>query len=240
MLNTISTVYYLTNQVAKYVGTSNSSILRWADQLTEAGYSFERDEMGQYRFKDQDIEVFQRFKSFRDNKHSLPVCAAKVVEELKNVLIPIESDEDADSKSVAPANYLDELIEAKVRERLSPLIERFHILDEQLKNYELLQKQVQALPQPPSEQEIRRIARDEEKLRARLTFDVKTRLRERACKAWYEKPERERVIRVGLFKKIENESLKNEFIRAYVAAHFEDELNKEYAEFEKKDNDRGI
>lgn len=232
MNNSPSTMYYYTHQIAKIVGTSNSSILRWAEVLSGAGYQFEREtESGQYRFKEQDIDVLVRFKTYREQeRHSLPVCGAKVIEDLKNMLVPLDEAVTTEASTAVSSSLLDDLVREKVREELEPLLIHLQNIQSNMSGVEELRAQLKALPQPPSHDEIRRIAREEEKLRTRITFDVKARLREKAIKIWNEKPDSERMIKVGFFKKIENESMKSDFIRNFIGEHFQQEFDKEYEE----------
>lgn len=57
---------------------------------------------------------------------------------------------------------------------------------------------------------------------------VNRRLRQDALKIWNSKPESERTIKVGLFRRIEDVNKREDFIRNYQYDHFEEELNKEY------------
>ncbi|WP_103109519.1 hypothetical protein [Brevibacillus reuszeri] len=230
------TVYYYTNEIAKQVGHSNATILRWAEELSVAGYHFERDEQGglnNYRFKEEDLEVFQKFKEYRNMNYSLPTCASKVIEDRNKILTPItksENIETEDQTTLAADNYLDELVELKLRDKVEPFLAH---LTERLDQVKQLEEKMRQLPPPPSQEEIRRIAREEERLRARISFDVKTKLREKATKLWYEKPEKERTIKL-LFKRIENEGLKNEFIRSYIDQHYQEEIDKCYEDLSRE------
>ncbi|MGG4495560.1 hypothetical protein [Brevibacillus reuszeri] len=240
MNNSQVSVYFYTNEIAKQVGHSNATILRWAEELSAAGYQFERDEQGglnNYRFKEEDLEIFQKFKEYRNMNFSLPTCASKVIEDRNKILTPItpsENIETEDKSSLTTDNYLDELMELKLRDKVEPFLAH---LTERLDQVKQLEEMMKQLPPPPSEEEIRRIAREEERLRARISFDVKTKLRERATKLWFEKPEKERTIKI-LFKRIENESLKNEFIRAFIDQHFQEELDKCYEELADEGKER--
>lgn len=53
-------------------------------------------------------------------------------------------------------------------------------------------------------------------------------LKEEAIKIWNDKPETERTIKVGLFRRIENAQKKEEFIQDYINKHFEYRLQQEF------------
>lgn len=236
--NSTSSVYFYTNEIAKQVNAANSTILRWADELTKVGYEFERDEVGgkeQYRFNETDLEVLQTFKKYRDLNYSLPTCAIKVMEERKTILSPIHKKSviEDEGVSLSTENLLDDIVEQKIKERLEPFLAQLQKVDQRLLELKGFEDQVQKLPPPPTHDEIRQIAREEEKLRARITFDVNTKLREQAIRLWNEKPVTERTIKV-FFKRIENESLKSEFVRKYMEQHFQEEFDKQYQEIEKE------
>ncbi|MDC0764174.1 hypothetical protein POF51_25985 [Brevibacillus sp. AG] len=238
MNNSTSSVYFYTNEIAKQVNAANSTILRWAEELTKVGYEFERDEVGgkeQYRFNEEDLEVLLTFKKYRDLNFSLPTCAVKVIEERKTILSPIHKEPVVKDEglSLSTENVIDDIVDQKLREKLEPFLAHLQKVDQRLFELKDFEDRVQNLPAPPTHDEIRRIAREEEKLRARITFDVNTKLREQAIKLWNEKPVAERTIKV-FFKRIENESLKSEFIRQYMEQHFQEEFDKQYQEIEKE------
>ena len=60
-----------------------------------------------------------------------------------------------------------------------------------------------------------------------LERKVERKLRLSGLKLWNEKPELERFIKTGWFRKEEDLSKKEEFILNYIAEHFEDEVKKE-------------
>jgi len=76
-----------------------------------------------------------------------------------------------------------------------------------------------------------RIRVRQERINSILTQNKITRLlEEEARELWSKKPEEERTKKIGFFKRIEDVDAKNEFIRKYIAEHFEERLMKEFNE----------
>ncbi|WP_347553260.1 hypothetical protein ABFG93_22920 (plasmid) [Pseudalkalibacillus hwajinpoensis] len=57
---------------------------------------------------------------------------------------------------------------------------------------------------------------------------IETQLEQDALAIWYKKPEEERIKKVGFFKKEEDQSKRNAFIKEYVTLHFDNRIQKEY------------
>lgn len=82
-------------------------------------------------------------------------------------------------------------------------------------------------------QEVKRLASPEEKRLERFNqimaeHKVKRILEKEALELWSEKPEEERFIRVGWFRKKENKDKRDLFIKDYIDEHFEMYLRKEF------------
>jgi len=74
-----------------------------------------------------------------------------------------------------------------------------------------------------------RLQARQERLNSILTTNKITRqLEDEARELWSKKPEEERTKKIGLFKRIEDVEAKQEFIRKYVAEHFDERLRKEF------------
>ncbi|WP_240377198.1 MerR family transcriptional regulator [Bacillus piscicola] len=83
------------------------------------------------------------------------------------------------------------------------------------------------LSSEPSQEEIEaaRIQKRQEKVNEILTRrKVERKLEQEALELWNQKPEEERLIRTGLFRKEENVEKKQEFIKKHIDNHFESEL----------------
>lgn len=57
---------------------------------------------------------------------------------------------------------------------------------------------------------------------------VESILKQEALKQWEQKPESERLKRVGLFSKIEDVNKRDRFIEEYIDQHFEEYMKKEF------------
>ncbi|SED17953.1 MerR family transcriptional regulator [Paenibacillus sp. GP183] len=57
---------------------------------------------------------------------------------------------------------------------------------------------------------------------------VLRRLENEALKLWQQKPEQERVKRVGLFRKEEDHAKRQDFVKQYVDEHYEEQLRSEF------------
>ena len=57
---------------------------------------------------------------------------------------------------------------------------------------------------------------------------VESQLRKEALQRWLQKPENERKIRIGLFRKEENINKRDLFIEEYIHEHTEERIKREY------------
>lgn len=81
--------------------------------------------------------------------------------------------------------------------------------------------------------EVKRLASPEEKRSERFNqimveHKVKRLLEKKAIELWDKEPEKERFIRVGWFRKVEDKDKKELFIKDYIDEHFEECLKKEF------------
>lgn len=108
-------------------------------------------------------------------------------------------------------------------------------------NKELLEKLLEqqkyikelAVSRDSAVQEIKRISSPEEKRIERFDqimaeHKVKRILEKEALELWNKKPEEERLIRVGWFRREENKDKRDLFIKDYIDEHFEVYLRKEF------------
>lgn len=82
-------------------------------------------------------------------------------------------------------------------------------------------------------QEIKQLTSFEEKRRERfeqilLEHKIKRKLEKEAISLWDEKPEEERMVKVGWFRKEEDKDKRDRFIKDYIDENFEEYLRKEF------------
>lgn len=81
-----------------------------------------------------------------------------------------------------------------------------------------------SVPQPSSPEEERAQRIDEMITRRR----IESQLEKEALAKWNAKPEEERIIKVGLFRKEEDKDKRDQFVKEYINTHFESRVRKEY------------
>ncbi len=90
---------------------------------------------------------------------------------------------------------------------------------------EVIEEQLRRLLPPPKDPIQERMERMDA-----INTDRRIRglLRKEAIVKWNEKPASERMIKVGLFSKIENTSAKEDFIQAYIDDHYDEKVKREF------------
>jgi hypothetical protein len=89
---------------------------------------------------------------------------------------------------------------------------------------EVIQQMTALLPPPVDERASR-----QQRITDRITERrVDAELESEALKLWQAKPEEERLIKTGFFRKSENIEAKQRFIKAYINEHFQERMEREY------------
>ncbi|MBP1965491.1 hypothetical protein [Paenibacillus aceris] len=115
------------------------------------------------------------------------------------------------------------------------IVEEVKVLHEgqqklELQHYEELKRQneeIQKLIPPAPDPEKERSERTNEYLTIRR---INLALEKEAHILWSQKPEQERVRRIGMFKKEENTDKRDRFIKTYIDDYFEERLRSEFAQ----------
>lgn len=115
------------------------------------------------------------------------------------------------------------------------IVEEVKVLHEDQKKLELLHyeelkrqnEEIQKLIPPSPDPEKERIERTNEYLTIRR---INLALEKEAHILWSQKPEQERIRRIGMFKKEENTDKRDRFIKTYIDDYFEERLRSEFAQ----------
>jgi hypothetical protein len=154
----------------------------------------------------------------RNEKWALKAIFSELQKEFELRPFPIENKETI---NVVHKNKTDTLNDEILKELKSSFEEvAASQLGEVQNQYEKLLKK---LPDSKSREEEKEERFKEMVARRRVEYQ----LEKEAQMAWATKPEEERMIKVGWFKKVENEDERKLFIKEYIHNNFENRLRKE-------------
>jgi DNA-binding transcriptional MerR regulator len=227
---------YWSREVAELLGISDSTLRKYCLILEQNGYSFLRDDNNRRAFIERDVIALRKFQEMAKNSDmTLEDAALAVISAIKEAeikgLVP----------SVAPntnaINHYNQLYD-EMTGRLQQLIE--HNLKQETFNRFLLdrlEKQEILIQTILKETQLQLAATNEEEFfmerQKRITNmitqkRVESRLETEALELWQQRPESERMKKVGFFRKEEDREKKERFIRVYINNHFEERLKEEF------------
>ena len=192
-------------EVATSLDISTSNLRKWSLLLEESGYVFERNEKNQRIYYNRDVNALSQMKIFMEKNRNIEDAVKVVikrVQDKKNADETLSVIRDSDSKITLEKIDLKEIMQMAIK---TALVEQKNEFTSLFKEY----------------QQMAAVAQEEEKLPdpnnnwvARMKLEHK--FREEARKLWDKKPEEERYIRSGLFRKIEDQSKRSDFIQDYI------------------------
>ncbi len=168
-------------------------------------------------YDELDLQIAFFIKTKRNEKWALNAIFNEIKKEFQVRPFPVENMETTN----VVHNSADAL-NSTLLEELKSSIEEIAAsqLHEVKSQYEELLKK---LPDSKNREEEREERFKEMVARRRVEYQ----LEKEAQIAWATKPEEERIIKIGWFKKVENQEERNLFIKAYVHKNFENRLRKE-------------
>lgn len=120
-----------------------------------------------------------------------------------------------------PPEYNEENLPAGDRGQMIAILHSMIVEEMNGLSEVLLQK---LMPPPPKDPVQERMERMDA---MNLDRRIRNTLRKEAILQWNAKPASERMIKAGLFTKVENQSARNDFIENYINDHYEEHLKRE-------------
>lgn len=184
------------------------------------------EQTGEKVYDELDLAIVKHIHQRRTENWSLPA----IYDDLQNhfELRPFPLDEQQgknDSQLIDLTRIKKEMVQA-IEEMVNNKLESFkqEIIQTMPNTADITKEIAKMLPQPTNKQEERQQRVADMITQRRIEYA----LRMEAAKKWNEKPEDERMIKVGWFKKEENKEAKEDFIAQYIHQHFEERLKQEY------------
>lgn len=208
--------------LSKVLDVPETSVRRYLNNFEEF-FTYEQIGRGK-KYHPSSIEILQRIVTlFRADRET---------NEIKNILsneyaFSVINEEDAPVVPPAPYDISKKLDDFKSNQ------EKFnHELIESMAQQQRYIKELVA-SRENALNELKRLSNPEQERFDRINqimaeHKVKRLLEKEALNLWNEKPREEREIRVGWFRKQENQEIKDRFIKDYVMDNFESALKKEY------------
>jgi DNA-binding transcriptional MerR regulator len=208
---------FWSNEVAKLLDISTSTLRKWSIALEAEGYIFIRDENDRRAYLERDIMPLQKMKEFLGSGMSME-DATKAVSSKYN-------DLDLPSRTLP---VLEEKEDFMRSERYLELISEIRDIRQDNKALMSVIEQMRevstALQNMPSVTEMRQ-AKVTDMITERR---IENQLKQEARQLWNAKTDSERLKKVGLFRKEEDTSKRNQFIEEYVEQHFETRIKEAY------------
>lgn len=169
-------------------------------------------------YDELDLQIAVFIKMKRNEKWTLNAIFDEIKNEFDVRPSPIENKETPN----VVHNHRTEALNSKLFEELKSSFEEIAAsqLNEMQNQYEEI---LNKLPESKNREKEREERFKEMVARRRVEYQ----LEKEAQIAWSTKPEEERMVKVGWFKKVENQEERNLFIKAYVHKNFENRLRKE-------------
>lgn len=194
-------IRYTTKDIADKLGIQAVTVRKYALALEKAGYSIDRSDGKNRSYNATDVMAFQYMQSIRAQ-------TSITVEEAANLVAKKNNNAMASDTSI-------------VHNESEALPDRYETL---LSMVQQLLASQQAAPALPSPEELRA-----ERLNERLTErKIERQLEREALEAWTTKPLNERMRKTGLFRKEEDVTSRDRFVRDYVDERLEARIRNAY------------
>lgn len=217
----------LSKELALSLDISTSNLRKWSLLIEAQGYKFERNAHNQRVYYERDIELFEDLKKHlekeRDIKNAVKTVTKRHIDKknAKRTLSVIkEKNAENNEEITLTKDDLKEMIDNAIDEALSLQRDEFEKVIKGLSQIAADFQTQKELPSPNFD----RINE----------LQTTLKLRKQAIELWEHKPEEERFIKTGLFRKEEDKIKRDDFIQEYIA----EKLIEHYAEKEKEKNDR--
>ncbi|RAP75812.1 hypothetical protein [Paenibacillus montanisoli] len=234
-------IRYSTKNIADMLRIESVTVRKYASALERAGYAFDRNTAKNRSYSGRDAAAFRFMHLIRMQSGVTVEAAALMTVQRSNAasteLQPVDRNED--DLLPQPYNGRYEIIASEVLKirtefeavrdmtveqterlnRIAALSERY----EQMVGFQKeLMLQMQQLAAAEQAEELRTQRVNDQLIEHR----IKMNLKRTALSIWNEKPERERTMKAGWFRRLENEAARESFIRNYIDDHYEEELRK--------------
>lgn len=221
--------FWKISDFAKVVGKHTNTVDGWFKQLEEKGMHWvSRTEYGEKVYDQLDKDIALYIKELRGQKWTLDGIFNELPEHFKLRPVPVE-----ETTSV-PQTYDPSMVRREFEETFKEIAAAQAIeMNRQMQELAAAQMQeikqqyediIKRFPQPKSIDEERQERITEMITRRR----IENELEKEALNMWATIPEKERKIRVGIFRKDEDRDKRERFIKSYVNQHFEARIKKEY------------
>lgn len=198
---------------AKLVGKHNNTVDGWFRVLEEERKLHYVNRInGEKVYDDLDLEIANYIKEKRNDKWSLDGIFDSLPRQFSLRPFPLDFEEE---KSVQVVDV--DKIRATIMQEMKTTFEQLAAaqMEKQMSNFQKM------LPSP----EERRIERFEQIMAERK---VTRQLEDEALSMWATKPEEERFVKVGWFRREEDKEKRDRFIRDYIDEHFEERMKEEF------------
>ncbi|GED14798.1 hypothetical protein [Aneurinibacillus migulanus] len=204
--------YWKIIDFSKEVGKHYNTVDSWFKRLEERKLHYVNrvGESQEKIYDNLDLEIAHFIVKKRDQKWALDAIFDQLVDEFELRPFPIDEQDNSPGK-------ID--IEA-----ITQTIERIYEQKTAAKIEEMKKELLNSLPKPVDPLEERQNRVTDMITQKRVEYI----LREEARNLWSQKPESERMKKVGWFRKEEDFDKREQFIREYIHQHFEERLKKEY------------
>lgn len=187
-----------TKDIAEMLGIEAVTVRKYAQALEKAGYIFERSDSDHRVFSGKDAMALQQLKAIRERSGLNVEMAANIV--------------------ASKHQGATEIVSVPQNPENSAELERYE------NRYAALEEKIDALAQIIAQQQQAAIASIQEPRQQRMELftmgqaerRVKRRLEAEALELWLCKPEAERLHKIGWFRKEENVTARDVFVRQYV------------------------
>lgn len=218
----------LTNEMNSILGEEMSvkTVAKWFRLLEREGihYISRTEDTGEKVFDDLDLQIAIFIKQKRNDNRVLAAIFNDIKENIETRPFPVsglsEEVETSTETDFPKEQLINELKQAFAEVAATELTSLKQQYETQLKQ----------LPLPAEKEDWRERKFQEMVLRKRIEY----LLEKEALLFWHAKPSRERMRRVGWFRKEEDWEKRDLFIRDYVFEHFEERLRKEMIDWDSK------
>ncbi|WP_308639828.1 hypothetical protein [Paenibacillus silvisoli] len=234
-------IRYDTKDIAEMLRIEPITVRKYGSALERAGYVLDRTASSNRSYSERDATAFKFMQLIRmqtgvtiEAAAQMTVHRAKASTATLQPIVPKESEllpqpykgnyEVIASEVLKIRTEFEAVKDMTVEQterlnRISALSERY----EQMVGFQKeLMTQMQQLAAAEQAEELRSLRMQDQLNEHRIRMELKNK----ALAEWNEKPERERTMKAGWFKRTENIAARESFIRNYIDEHYEEELIK--------------
>lgn len=199
---------------AKLLGKHNNTVDGWFRTLEEDRQLHYINRINDEKVYDElDLEIARFILDRRNEKWSLDAIYDSLPDRFSLRPFPLEFERDE-----KPVKVVDiDKIRATILAEMKSTFEQISVtqMEKQMQDFQRM------LPSPNQQ----RLDRFNTLMAERR---VARKLEDEALSIWATKPDEERLIKVGWFRKEEDKDKRDSFIRAYIDEHFEEQMKKEF------------